>query len=123
MELNEVEGQLDKLVANISKVAKTELADKTKAAAMKELSATLKQMKTYAKTRTDLQKRLKEAKSLASDVKKFRSEYSKWVDETAKLATKFSKLNPDTKGRDYFMIANQLGRVGQVTPLDDLSEG
>lgn len=120
MELDEIEKQVEKLKGNILKLGKSETGDKNKSAALKALDDILKQMKAFQKTKSKLDNDIKEVKKLATEVKKFKTDYSKFVDDANKVGTQFNKCNPDTKGRDYFAIATQLQRVGQVTPLEDI---
>lgn len=118
MNLSDTEAKIQKSLGNIAKLGKAELADKAKAAAIKEVVETMKKAKDFQKAHDDLNKRIKEAKSLQTDIDKYRKDYSAWIKEATTLATKVNKLTPDTKGRDYFMIANYLSMVGQMM-LDD----
>lgn len=116
--LADTEAKIQKHVANIVKLGKTELADKQKAAFLKGTSDILKEAKTFEKKQSDLNKRIKEAKSLQGDVDSYKKEWSAFIKEATTLAATQNKISADTKGRDYFMIANYLTMVGQTT-LDD----
>ena len=119
MSLSDLEGKIQKRVAEIGKLGKTELSDKAKVAFLKNLSEILKQGKTFEKKHDDLNKRIKEAKSLAGDIDKYVKEWSVFVKDANALAQQGSKLSPDTKSRDYFMIATLLTQVGSANVLDD----
>jgi hypothetical protein len=120
VELDEVEKQVEKLRGNILKLGKSETGDKNKSSALKALDGILKQMKTFQQTKSKLDKGIKEATKLVTEIKKFKTEYSKFVQDANKVGTQLNNCKPDTKSRDYFMLANQLQRVGQVTPLEDI---
>lgn len=120
MSLDDRVKNIEKFRGNIQKLGKAETADKAKADAMKEVDQLLKDVKPLAKTRADLEKRIKDAKKLADDVKKFRDDFSKFISGATKTATKVNNCKPDTKGRDYFMLATHISMVGSGAPLDDI---
>jgi len=120
MDLDERVKNIEKFKGNIEKLGKSETADKAKADALKDVDELLKDVKPLAKTRADLEKRIKDAQKLANDVKKFRDDFTKFINEATKTATKVNNCKPDTKGRDFFMLATHISMVGSVAPLDDI---
>ena len=93
MELEDVEGNVTKLRANITKLGKAETDDKDKAAALKALDDVIKEMKGWEKTRSDLQKRIKDAKKLADDLKKLREDVDKYRTDYGKFVTAVARRN------------------------------
>lgn len=108
----------EKRLAAIAKLGKSETGDKTKAAWMKEVVGILKEAKTFEKKHDDLNKKIADAKSLTKEIENYRKDYGSFIKEAVKLAQQSGKIGPDTKGRDYFMIANYLNGMGQMM-LDD----
>ncbi len=118
MSLADTEAKIQKHLANIVKLGKSELSDKQKASFVKGTADLLKEAKTFEKKQADLNKRIKEAKSLQSELDSYKKEWSAFIKEATTLASAQSKISADTKQRDYFMIANLLSLIGQSS-VDD----
>ena len=113
-----VEAEITKHLTAIMKLGKSETDDKAKAALLKSVGENLKEFKIFEKRKADLNKRIKEAKSLTKDIETFIKEHTVYINESVKLSQKVNAVKPDTKGRDYFMIATMLSMAGGPA-LDD----
>lgn len=119
MSLSDTISNVEKRVATIVKLGKSETDDKKKVAYLKEVASTIKTAKEMDKKKTELNKKIKEAKTLAKEIENFRKEWGTFVKDAAALGARSNKdCNPDTKARDYFMMGNYLSMMGQDT-LED----
>ncbi len=112
--------EIEKLRANVTKLGKAETGDPKKVDAMKDVDSVLKEAKDLAKTRADLDKRIKDRKKLDDDISEYRSDLASMIKDAVKASGKCNALDPDTKGRDYFNIAQRLSTIGSsVESLDE----
>jgi hypothetical protein len=98
MSLAETEAKIGKHVGNIVKLGKAETGDKAKAAFLKDVVATLKQAKTFEKTQTALNRRIKEAKALSDDIASYRKDWDAFVKNANQLAQHTDRLRYEGKG-------------------------
>ncbi len=117
---SDVQGLYAELAKRAAELAKNkeEMADKTKAAAVKDLGDNLKALKKIADEQANLKKLVDGIASLSKDIDKLKAEYTKYINDSVKLGNAFNKLTPDPKGRPYFMVANFLAGSHPSLSLD-----
>lgn len=83
-------------------------SDKTKTAALKKVAENLKSLKTIMDEQTKLKKQIDGMATLQKDIETLRKTYAEYINDSVKLSKEVDKIQPDTKGRDFFFLATVL---------------
>jgi DNA repair exonuclease SbcCD ATPase subunit len=116
--------QTQKLYDNISKYAtdavkdKAVASDKNKVAALKKVAENLKSLKTIMDEQAKLKKQIDGIAALQKDIETLTKTYTAYINDSVKLGKELNKIDPDTKGRDFFFLATVLAGSHPDLELD-----
>jgi hypothetical protein len=119
MDVATAQSRLAQAKANAAKCAPI-MADKQKADLVKQVDALLKDLKPVLEKRKKLEDAIAAIAALKGDVAAFNTTLAKVTENARTLAkaTGEAARKADTSKRDFFMMANFLGVVGQQTSMD-----
>ena len=69
-------------------------------------------------TQAKLKKELDGIATLQKDIEELRKTYTGYINDSVKLGKDLVKIDPDTKGRDFFFMANYLAGSHPELELD-----